>query len=95
MFIKKMMKQRNQHLLHENESRVCQEWFLPKVPHLSLSESHLSENENLMPNAFFPAQKWAAREMRAAAGSGMEAPWMVFTSLLLWFAHKTLEDSGT
>lgn len=104
MCIKMMMKQRNQHLLHENESRVCQEWFLLKMPHLSLSESHPSANlsprtENLMPNASFSAQKWMRKnltgKMRAAAGSGTEAPWMAFTSLLLWFAHRTLEDSGT
>lgn len=68
-----MMKQRNQHLLHENESKVCQEWFLLRMPHLSLPESHLGANlsprrENLMPNAFFSAQKLRARKMRAAAG---------------------------
>lgn len=72
-----------------------------KMPHLSLSESHLSANvsprtENLMPNAFFSAQEWRARKVRAADGSGMEAPRMGFTPLLPWFAHRrTHEGSGT
>lgn len=81
-----MMTQRNQHLLHENESNVCQEWFLLKLPLLSLSRATsvqfcLLEHK---PNA----QCTLLSPEMGAAGSGMEAPLMVFASLLLWFAHR-------